>query len=82
MIGPKLVVNDDIQKRCMNLQFTIVLDQSELPELVHEGVDPRTGCADSRRQRFLTDLWDDRFELPFLAEISKEQEYPSEALFA
>ena len=82
MIGPKLVVNDDIQKRCMNLQFTIVLDQAELPELVHERVDPRTGRADSRRQRFLTDLWDDRFELPFLPEIGEEQEYPSEPLFA
>jgi hypothetical protein len=82
VIGPKLIVNDDVQKRCVNLQLTIVLDQSKLPELVHEGVDPRTGRPDPRRQGFLADLGNHRFELSILAEIGEEQEYPSEALFA
>ena len=66
----------------MNLEFAVVLDQSELPELVHEGVDPRTGRPDPRGQRFLADLGNGRFKLPLLTEIGKEQEDPSEPLFA
>ena len=40
----------------MDVQATVVVDEAELPELVHEPTDPRAGGADHLRQDFLADL--------------------------
>ena len=41
-----LFEKDDVQKRTVNLKSAVVVNETQLPELVHEGVDPRTSCAD------------------------------------
>ena len=44
----------------MNSQMPVVVDEAELPELVHEGVDPGARRADDFGQRLLADLGRDR----------------------
>src|SRR6267154_4750111 len=62
--------------------MAVVADESQLPELVHEGVNAGTGRADDLRQRLLADLRGDRLRRAFLAEIRQGEQRPSESLFA
>jgi hypothetical protein len=62
-----LPMQEDVEKRTMNVQATVVFDEAKLPELVHELVNPRPSGADHFRQNFLTDLRHHRLGGPFLA---------------
>src|SRR5437879_11202254 len=77
-----LVVQDNAQQGAADLQVAIVVDEAELPELVHEDVHTRAGRTDDLRQRFLTDLRRDRLWPARLAEIGQNEECSSQALFA
>src|SRR5712672_3913793 len=77
-----LVEQNNVQQGIMNLDFSVVFDEAQFAEFVHEKAHARSGRADHLRQRFLTELSHDRLRLAFLAEICKEKEKPSEALFA
>ena len=59
-----------------------VIDEPELAELVHEVADPRPGCSDHSRQCFLTDLWNHRLKLAFLAKVRKQKQNPRQPLLA
>jgi hypothetical protein len=50
------VVQHDTQEGSIDLNSAIVLDETELPEFVHEQIDARAGCANHIRQRFLRDF--------------------------
>ncbi len=52
-------MKDDIDEGAVNAQFTVILNQAKLFELVHKDTDPRAGGANHFRQRLLADLWDD-----------------------
>jgi len=77
-----LVVQNHVQQGIMDFQFSIVFDKAQFSEFVHEKAHARSRRADHLRQRFLTELSHDRFRPAFLAEICKEKEKSSEALFA
>lgn len=66
----------------MNYQLAVVFNESELPELIHEVINPRASRPDHVRKRFLTD----RFQhwVCFVAFfVSSEQEkYPRQSLLA
>src|ERR1700720_114946 len=64
------------QQRVVNLDVSVVADQSKLAEFVHERTDARSGGADHIGQCFLTNVRTDRLRAAFLAEISKQQEQP------
>ena len=70
----------------MDLQCTFcaarVVNKAQLSEPVHEEADPRSRGADHLRQGFLADLWDHGFRNAFLAEMSEQQKYPGQSLFA
>src|ERR1700724_931865 len=66
----------------MNLDFSVVFDEAQFAEFVHEKSPSRSGRADHLRQRFLTELSHDRLRLAFLAEVCKQKEKPGKALFA
>ena len=62
--------------------IAMVIDKSELPELVHEMTDPRAGGTHHLGQVFLIDSGRCRSVSAFLAEVRKQQENPGQALLA
>src|SRR5712691_11061208 len=77
-----LVVQNHVQQGIMDFQFSVVFDEAQFAEFVHEKAYARSSRADHLRQRFLTELSHDRLRPAFLAEICKQKEETSEALFA
>src|SRR3990170_2415024 len=77
-----LVVEDDIEERTVHSQRTIILNEAQLPELVHEETPPRPRRPDHVRQQFLTDLGDDKLSLILLAHVSQQQENPGQPFLA
>lgn len=66
----------------MDFDFSVVADEAELPEFVHEKAYPRACGADHFSQRLLTDIRTDRRRIAFLAEIRQQEKKSGEALFA
>ena len=66
----------------MNQHAAVVIDEPELAEFVHEVADSRPGGSDHSRQYFLTDFWNHRFLLAFLAKVRKQKQNPSQPLLA
>src|SRR5437764_8043576 len=64
----------------MDFQFSVVFDETQFAEFVHEKAHARSGRADHLRQRFLTELSHDRLWPAFLAEICQQKEKSGEAL--
>ena len=73
-------MQNDIEQRFVNTDTSIVLDEAQFAEPVHEEADARTGGSDHLSQRFLRDGWNDRLRLSGLAELRHEQEYSGQAL--
>src|SRR4029453_4853263 len=73
---------EDVQGGALNLQAAVVVDEAELPELVHEATDSRPSGADHLRQHFLTDLRNHGLGLALLPEVGQQQEHPSQSLLA
>ena len=67
---------------CQPAAGAVVIDKAQLLELIHEMADPRPSCADHLRQVFLIDIGIYSFGSTFLAEMSQQQENPSQALLA
>ena len=59
-----------------------VIDKAQLPELIHEMTDPRTGCAHHLCKSILTDSGQHRFSFALLSKMSEQQEDPRQTLFA
>src|SRR5436305_971178 len=56
-----------IQKRTMDTQGPVVLNESHLAEAVHKETDPGAGCSDHLGQSFLADFGNHRLWCSFLA---------------
>ncbi len=78
----RLVVQDDIEQRAVNLQAAVVGNEAQFSEPVHEKAHPRAGCADHFRQHLLTDLGNNSLGYSFLTKMSEQQEDPCQPLFA
>src|SRR4030065_2432613 len=68
-----LVVEDDIEERTGHSPRTIILNEAQLPELVHEETHPRPRRPDHVRQQFLTDPGGDKLRLLLLAHDAQPQ---------
>jgi len=67
----------------MNLQAApVIVKEAQFSEPVHEKTDPRPGCAYHLGEGFLTDLGDYSLGHTVLAEMGKQEQNPSESLFA
>ena len=53
----------------MQVIAEVVIDETQLPESVHEETDPRARGSYHLCQRFLTESWDGHFGNAFLAEV-------------
>src|SRR4030081_1675627 len=78
----QLVVKNDIQKGTVDLQPTVVVDETQLPEAVQEEIHSGAGGADHLCQSRLTDLGNDSLWLSLLAEVSQQEKDPRSSLFA
>jgi len=65
----------------MDFNFSVVTDEAELAEFVHEKADPGPCRADHFGQRFLTDMRIDGRRITFLTKVRQQKEKPREALF-
>src|ERR1700712_4275166 len=65
----RLVIQHRVQKRAMDFDFSVVADQAEFAEFVHEETDAGAGGPDHLGQGFLTDVGSDRLRRAFFAEI-------------
>ncbi len=66
----------------MNLKSTIVMNEAEFPEFVHEKIDPCARCANHFRQHLLRYFGKHLLRLGFLAVASEQQKSPSQPFLA
>src|SRR5437762_9904183 len=79
----RLVVQDHGEKAAMHCQAAaVVVDKTELPELIHEMTDSRPSRAHHLCQAFLIDFGNYSFGSGFLAKMSQQQKNPSQTLLA
>ena len=69
-----LVAQDHAQKRTVDFQPIVVVDEAELPELVHEEAHSGPCRSDHFSQSFLADLRNHWLRFPVLAAIGRQQE--------
>ena len=78
-----LIVENYTDKRTMNVHATtVVIDEAQFSEPIHEKADPRTRGTDHLGEGLLADFRNDGYRLGFLAKICQQQEKPGEAFFA
>src|SRR5487761_167125 len=77
-----LFVQDNREKRTVDVKTAIIFDEAQFPELVHEKIDARARGADHFRKRFLRDLGKHFLGFVLLAIASEQQESASEAFLA
>src|SRR5450432_1892468 len=70
------------QKRIVDFNFSVVADESQFAELVHEVTDAGSGGADHLSQSFLADTWIDRPRAAFLSEMREQKQEARESLLA
>jgi predicted solute-binding protein len=81
--NPSLFLKEHAEEAAMDRQSAaVVVDKTELPELLHIAADPGSGCADHLCQGVLVYFWNYRFRSALLAKMSESQEDPSQPLFA
>ena len=66
----------------MHLQTTVVVNEAELSEFVHEEVHSGAGGANHLRQSLLAQLWDDGFGLIFFSETGQDQKRSGQTFLA
>jgi hypothetical protein len=75
-------VQDDTQKRSIDVQAAVVFDETEFPEFVHEKIYPGPRCADHFRKRFLGNSGQHRVDCILLAVTGEQEKRAGEPLFA
>ena len=81
MKNARLLMKHHVEKRAVNLDMAIIVDQAHLAELVHEETDARTRGADHFGQCLLADLREDRFRLCLFAKVREQEKQPCQPLF-
>lgn len=66
----------------MHVDATVVVQEAELPELIHDEADAGARGANHLGEHVLTDLRNERVHLAFFLEMCHEQQHPSQPLLA
>ena len=66
----------------MDLQVAVVVDETQLPEYIHEDIHAPARRADDFGQRFLAARYGDRLRPTVLAEIRQQKKRSRKSLFA
>ena len=72
----------DAQERGIDLNSAVILDETELPEFVHEEIDPRARCADHLGERFLRYFGEHSVGFVFFTVTGKQEKSAGEPLLA
>src|SRR4029077_15374373 len=67
--GHDSIVKNDVEKRAVNTQFTVVFDKSHFAEAVHKEIHAGPGGANHLRQRFLAYPGNYRLRRAFLPKL-------------
>ena len=67
----RLIVQNDAQQRAVDFQGSVVIDEAQLPKLVHKMADTGPRGADHLRKRLLAHLCNDRLGPALLAKIGQ-----------
>ena len=70
----RLLVQNDIQQRTVNLDAAVVVNEAQFSKLVHEKTNAGPGRADHVRERFLADFRDQWLRFVILAKVRQEAE--------
>ena len=76
-----LLVQHNRQQRLINLDFSVVLDKSQVPEFVHEEVNPRSRSSYHACQRLLGNFQKDAVRLFLFPVARQKQQGARQALF-
>ena len=66
----------------MNLQSAVVVNEAQLPELIHKEINPFARYPDHFRQCFLIYLRNDRFGFAFLTVAGQQQKSSGQPFLA
>ena len=66
----------------MNLQSAVIVNEAQLPKLVHEETHPGPRRPDHFGEGFLTDPGNDGLMLPVFAKAGQQQQNPRQPLLA
>src|SRR5664279_3210205 len=66
----------------MDFYFSVIADESQFAEFVHEKADAGSGGSDHFCQCFLTDIHQNRLRAAFLSEMREQKEKARESLLA
>src|SRR6185437_7181351 len=76
------IVKNNIQKRTVDTQLAVVLDEPQFAKAIHEEAHPGAGGANHLGEGFLADFGNHGLWSPFFAEPGKQQQRPRQAFFA
>ena len=76
------VVQDNTQKRTVDMDPTVVLDQAQSSEFVHKKIDPGSRRANHLRQHFLRNFGKHLLRMAWLAIAGQEQQSAGQPFFA
>jgi hypothetical protein len=65
-------IQKDVEEGVVNPNLTVIFDEAQFSEAIHEKTHARPGCADHLRQYLLADLRNYRLRLAFLAELRQQ----------
>jgi hypothetical protein len=78
----QLIAKNSIQQCHVHADATVVVDEAELPEAIHEKADARPRSADHGRKRLLRDAGKQHISLTLIAKFRHQQEGTRQAPFA
>ena len=70
----RIVMEDDVQQGTMDDEVTVIINETQLAELVHEHTNARSGGADHIGEGFLAHFGNDGFSLSLFSKIGHEEE--------
>jgi hypothetical protein len=77
----KLFPENHVQERTAKDEFTVIIDETQLPELIHEVIHARASGANHFRQQLLRNLRYVRFEAVLLTVTRQPEKSAGETLF-